>query len=30
VRQLDEYFDGERREFDLPLEPNGTPFQREA
>jgi methylated-DNA-[protein]-cysteine S-methyltransferase len=30
VRQLDEYFAGERREFDLPLEPNGTPFQRQA
>jgi methylated-DNA-[protein]-cysteine S-methyltransferase len=30
VRQLDEYFDGARREFDLPLEPNGTPFQHQA
>jgi methylated-DNA-[protein]-cysteine S-methyltransferase len=30
VRQLDEYFAGERLEFDLPLEPNGTPFQRQA
>ncbi len=30
VRQLDEYFAGDRLEFDLPLEPNGTPFQREA
>ncbi len=30
VRQLDEYFDGARLEFDLPLEPNGTPFQRQA
>src|SRR5437016_3313598 len=27
VRQLDEYFAGERREFDLPLAPDGTPFQ---
>jgi methylated-DNA-[protein]-cysteine S-methyltransferase len=27
VRQLGEYFAGERREFDLPLEPVGTPFQ---
>ena len=26
-RQLDEYFAGERREFDLPLNPAGTPFQ---
>lgn len=26
-RQLTEYFDGSRREFDLPLEPEGTPFQ---
>jgi methylated-DNA-[protein]-cysteine S-methyltransferase len=30
VRQLAEYFAGERLEFDLPLEPNGTPFQRQA
>ena len=27
-RQLDEYFAGERREFDLPLKPSGTAFQR--
>jgi methylated-DNA-[protein]-cysteine S-methyltransferase len=27
-RQLREYFDGERREFDVPLEMTGTPFQR--
>jgi methylated-DNA-[protein]-cysteine S-methyltransferase len=27
VRQLEEYFAGERRDFDLPLEPAGTPFQ---
>ncbi len=28
VRQLREYFDGARREFDLPLAPHGTPFQQ--
>ncbi|MBY9075730.1 methylated-DNA--[Nocardioides sp. WL0053] len=27
VRQLRAYFDGELKEFDLPLEPAGTPFQ---
>jgi methylated-DNA-[protein]-cysteine S-methyltransferase len=27
-RQLDEYFDGRRKQFDLPLAPDGTPFQR--
>ena len=27
VRQLGEYFAGERRDFDLPLDPVGTPFQ---
>lgn len=27
ARQLAEYFEGSRREFDLPLEPVGTPFQ---
>ena len=27
-RQLAEYFDGTRRDFDLPLAPDGTPFQR--
>ncbi len=27
VRQLGEYFAGERTDFDLPLEPAGTPFQ---
>ena len=27
MRQLDEYFAGTRREFDLPLAPDGTPFQ---
>ena len=26
--QLDEYFAGTRREFDLPLDPRGTDFQR--
>ena len=26
--QLAEYFAGKRREFDLPLAPHGTPFQR--
>jgi methylated-DNA-[protein]-cysteine S-methyltransferase len=26
--QLGEYFDGRRRDFDLPLSPHGTPFQR--
>lgn len=28
--QLTEYFDGTRTEFDLPLDPNGTPFQHQA
>lgn len=28
VRQLREYFGGERAEFDLPLAPEGTQFQR--
>lgn len=28
LRQLDEYFSGSRREFDLELEPHGTPFER--
>ncbi|HET9944549.1 MAG TPA: methylated-DNA--[protein]-cysteine S-methyltransferase [Actinomycetes bacterium] len=27
ARQLGEYFAGERRDFDLPLDPVGTPFQ---
>lgn len=26
-KQLNEYFAGARREFDLPLQPSGTPFQ---
>src|SRR3970040_1443896 len=29
-RQLDEYFRRERRQFDLPLAPRGTAFQREV
>ena len=28
--QLDEYFGGERREFDLPLDLTGTDFQKDA
>lgn len=28
--QLEEYFAGTRREFDLPLDPLGTPFQQSA
>ena len=28
--QLNEYFAGARREFDLPLAPKGTPFQKAA
>lgn len=28
--QLDEYFAGTRRHFDLPLEPSGTEFQRQV
>ena len=28
--QLEEYFDGQRRSFELPLAPQGTPFQREV
>lgn len=30
VAQLREYFDGARTEFDLPLAPDGTAFQRQA
>jgi methylated-DNA-[protein]-cysteine S-methyltransferase len=30
ARQLAEYFAGERREFDLPLDPQGSPFQLAA
>ena len=29
-RQLAEYFAGERTDFDLPLDPRGTPFQQRA
>lgn len=29
-KQLDEYFLGKRVDFDLPLEPTGTPFQQKA
>ncbi len=28
IKQLDEYFDGSRQDFDLPLRPQGTEFQR--
>lgn len=27
-RQLDEYFSGDRRDFDIPVHPRGTEFQR--
>lgn len=30
VEQLADYFAGERREFDLPLSPVGTPFQQQV
>jgi methylated-DNA-[protein]-cysteine S-methyltransferase len=30
VEQLEAYFAGERRTFDLPLAPTGTPFQRQV
>ncbi|MCA8961671.1 MAG: methylated-DNA--[protein]-cysteine S-methyltransferase [Planctomycetes bacterium] len=30
AEQLTEYFEGRRRTFDLPLEPRGTPFQRDV
>ena len=30
IAQLGEYFAGTRREFDLPLDPVGTPFQQTA
>ena len=29
-RQLAEYFKGARREFDLPLKPSGTEFQKKV
>lgn len=30
IRQLEEYFQGNRYEFDLPLHPVGTPFQQKV
>lgn len=30
IRQLLEYFDGSRTEFDVPLAPRGTPFQQQV
>jgi methylated-DNA-[protein]-cysteine S-methyltransferase len=30
ARQLQEYFDGSRTDFDIPLAPEGTPFQQQA
>lgn len=30
VRQLDEYFSGKRKRFDLKLAPHGTPFQQDV
>ena len=30
LAQLDEYFKGQRREFNLPLEPDGTEFQQQV
>lgn len=30
IKQLQQYFDGERYEFDLPLSPEGTSFQMEV
>ena len=30
VEQLEAYFAGDRRDFDLPLAPAGTPFQRQV
>jgi methylated-DNA-[protein]-cysteine S-methyltransferase len=30
VKQLDEYFSGERKHFDLPLAPKGTNFQKQV
>ena len=30
ARELDEYFAGTRRQFDVPLRPSGTPFQLEV
>lgn len=30
IKQLNEYFDGKRKEFDLPLAPKGTEFQKKV
>ena len=30
ARELDEYFAGKRQNFDVPLNPTGTPFQRKV
>nr|WP_302596749.1 methylated-DNA--[protein]-cysteine S-methyltransferase [uncultured Cellulosilyticum sp.] len=30
AKQLEEYFKGERKQFDLPLNPKGTPFQKQV
>lgn len=30
ARQLEEYLEGQRRDFDLPLAPQGTPLQRDV
>ncbi len=30
ITQLDEYFSGQRQAFDLPLAPQGTPFQQQV
>lgn len=30
ARQLEEYFNGKRSQFDLPIEPEGTAFQQKA
>lgn len=30
IRQLDEYFAGERKVFELPIKQNGTPFQQQV
>lgn len=30
IAQLDQYFSGTRRSFDLPLDPAGTPFQQKV
>jgi methylated-DNA-[protein]-cysteine S-methyltransferase len=30
IKQLDEYFAGSRKQFDLPLQPHGTAFQQQV